>query len=213
MHYRVNVSFSYDLESEANHEEAIKMAEKDLSQRISDKLVTKRVVRVEKLVKEKHKIKLGEFTPEEVFSKISNEPTKIEFLVDDKKFYVKLNSPRYFVLQKNPACIACGLNGTTMFLEQHPADRAPHFNLYAIENGQLVMLTKDHIMPKSKGGPNIIDNYVTLCSICNNIKANFEISYQQVATLRKLYNDNKHMNKKELASFIRHNRNQMIYLP
>jgi 5-methylcytosine-specific restriction endonuclease McrA len=33
------------------------------------------------------------------------------------------------------------------------------------------MMTKDHIMPKSKGGKNHFDNYEPMCSDCNTEKA------------------------------------------
>jgi hypothetical protein len=32
--------------------------------------------------------------------------------------------------------------------------------------------TKDHILPKSKGGHNGVDNYVSCCEDCNNLKGN-----------------------------------------
>lgn len=31
-------------------------------------------------------------------------------------------------------------------------------------------MTKDHIVPKSKGGPDKIENYQTMCTECNCIK-------------------------------------------
>lgn len=44
--------------------------------------------------------------------------------------------------------------------------------MYGIdEQGQEVMLTKDHIYPKSKGGLNNIKNYQVLCSRCNSKKS------------------------------------------
>ena len=32
-------------------------------------------------------------------------------------------------------------------------------------------MTKDHIIPKSKGGKNELSNYQTMCTYCNNEKA------------------------------------------
>jgi hypothetical protein len=45
-------------------------------------------------------------------------------------------------------------------------------NLYAIDkNGNEILMTKDHIVPKSKGGANALYNYQPMCSHCNAEKA------------------------------------------
>jgi 5-methylcytosine-specific restriction endonuclease McrA len=47
-----------------------------------------------------------------------------------------------------------------------------HLNLYGIDsNGREVMLTKDHIIPRSKGGKNKLSNYQPMCIHCNKKKA------------------------------------------
>lgn len=52
-------------------------------------------------------------------------------------------------------------------------DKSFHLNLYAIdENGKEVLMTKDHIIPKSKGGADDISNYQTMCERCNEAKGN-----------------------------------------
>lgn len=49
-----------------------------------------------------------------------------------------------------------------------------HLDLYAFDDlGEMVMITIDHIKPKSKGGPNHISNYAPLCKICNEIKSDY----------------------------------------
>ena len=48
-----------------------------------------------------------------------------------------------------------------------------HFNLYAInDSGDEVLMTKDHIIPKSKGGKNHLSNYQPMCCYCNCKKDN-----------------------------------------
>ena len=91
---------------------------------------------------------------------------------------VKMNSQRYQTFaKKGIKCVHCGLEGKFFALEQNSSgtnnpDRW-HFNLYGIdEKGQEVMITKDHIIPRSKGGINHISNYQPLCSICNGLKGN-----------------------------------------
>jgi len=65
-----------------------------------------------------------------------------------------------------------GIEGKFFALEQNGMDNNRfHFNLYALdENGNEVLMTKDHIVPSSEGGKNVIDNLQTMCIICNNKK-------------------------------------------
>lgn len=88
---------------------------------------------------------------------------------------VKMNSQRYQVFfERGTDCASCGLKGSYFWLEQNKNQNgvAYHFNLYGIDDdGNEVMLTKDHIIPKSKGGKNHIDNYKTMCEKCNMKKA------------------------------------------
>lgn len=47
-----------------------------------------------------------------------------------------------------------------------------HLNLYSVnEHGEEMMMTMDHVIPKSKGGLNSLSNTQTLCSRCNFVKA------------------------------------------
>ena len=64
----------------------------------------------------------------------------------------------------------------------------PHFNLYFIDGDNYVLMTKDHILPHSKGGKDVIDNYQTMCEICNNIKAHNIVSIETLRDARSLYN-------------------------
>ena len=87
---------------------------------------------------------------------------------------VKMTSQRYQLFaEKRTVCIECGLVGTHFWLEKNKwqeGDRY-HFNLYGVRDGVEVMLTKDHIVPKSKGGKNTLSNYQTMCFDCNIEKA------------------------------------------
>ena len=52
-------------------------------------------------------------------------------------------------------------------------DKAYHLNLYAVDNnGDEILMTKDHILPHSKGGADDINNYQTMCKLCNEAKGN-----------------------------------------
>jgi len=65
-------------------------------------------------------------------------------------------------------CVGCGLEGQFFAIEAFDRDVRYHLNLYSIDNdGKDVLMTKDHIIPKSKGGKDALTNYQTMCSPCN----------------------------------------------
>lgn len=70
-------------------------------------------------------------------------------------------------------CVTCGLVGKFFVKEKLPNDNSFHLNLYAIDdNGKEVLMTRDHILPKSKGGSERLDNMQTMCTRCNGKKGN-----------------------------------------
>jgi len=73
--------------------------------------------------------------------------------------------------KKGTVCKNCGLEGIYFALERFKDAKKPHFNLYGKDpKGNETMLTKDHIIPKSKGGLNAMCNYQVLCEKCNFTK-------------------------------------------
>lgn len=118
------------------------------------------------------KTHVAQYTPEYVFNLLKLRQDGIHE-TELHGFRVKLASLRYKVFRRSCVCVACGLVGTVMSLDRSDkkGPRA-HFNLYGItESGRVVMLTKDHIVPKSKGGSNRLDNLQTMCETCNRKKA------------------------------------------
>jgi hypothetical protein len=90
----------------------------------------------------------------------------------EKDIYVRTNSERYATFKKSLTCSCCGLKGQYFALEKAKNSKSYHFNLYGVdENGNEVLFTKDHIVPKSKGGENDVSNYQTMCEVCNFKKA------------------------------------------
>jgi len=85
---------------------------------------------------------------------------------------VKMASWRYQVFKKSLKCVNCGIEGEYFQLERHIGDKSFHFNLYAELDGKPVLMTKDHIVPVSKGGKDEINNFQTMCSTCNGEKRN-----------------------------------------
>jgi hypothetical protein len=95
---------------------------------------------------------------------------------EEKTVVVSMGSHRYqLYANKGIVCANCGLEGKYFVLERGKNDDPDkfHFNLYGRnKHGHEVMLTKDHIFPKSEGGKNKLSNYQPLCFRCNQKKAN-----------------------------------------
>lgn len=93
-----------------------------------------------------------------------------------KDVAIKLNSQRYQTfLISGIVCVTCGLEGIFFGVEAFSQEKDKgyyHMNLYAIKDGEEILMTKDHILPKSKGGKNTISNYQTMCIVCNVDKGN-----------------------------------------
>lgn len=67
-------------------------------------------------------------------------------------------------------CAGCGIQANFFRKEKDVGQEKEiyHFNLYALDdNNEEILMTKDHIIPKSKGGANHISNYQTMCTHCN----------------------------------------------
>lgn len=99
-----------------------------------------------------------------------NRNAKVDFDGD----LIKGNSQRYQTFfTKGCKCTVCGIEGKYFAKERHLQDKSYHLNLYAVDdNGNEILMTKDHIVPRSKGGINDISNYQTMCNLCNEAKGN-----------------------------------------
>lgn len=72
------------------------------------------------------------------------------------------------------SCVTCGLKGAFVVVHQHIGEVAKHqngrhYDLYGIQtDGSWLMMTIDHILPRSKGGTNRSTNLQVMCATCNS---------------------------------------------
>lgn len=85
---------------------------------------------------------------------------------------IHMASHRYQLFAtKGIVCVNCGIEGQYYAKESTNINQGWHFNLYALdENGEEVLMTKDHIFPRSAGGSDSLDNYQPMCIFCNGKK-------------------------------------------
>lgn len=184
MKYHAHIEINWDFNSNLPYEEIIARFNKEFSK------YGESVIKIQPIVKN-DKVQIAEFSFSEVMSHVSNKNIKKDFQCGTETYSVKMNSQRLFLFRESCKCAACGIQGNKFILEYHVADKTPHFNLYAEENGQLVLFTRDHIKPKSIGGADQHSNYQTMCSICNNLKGHSNIHLHEIKKLRKFYNESK----------------------
>jgi hypothetical protein len=101
--------------------------------------------------------------------------------VEEKRHLVMTHSARLRLFKRSDrTCVCCGRVGNTFVLDRqlgHQDGRqdSVHLNLYCYNPGskrEYVLMTKDHIIPRSFGGSNSPDNLQVMCIICNGAKAN-----------------------------------------
>lgn len=84
-------------------------------------------------------------------------------------------------------CVTCGATGAFFAIEKpfNLEDNHYHLNLYAYrKDDSEVLMTHDHIIARSLGGADVLDNAQPMCTICNNEKSKEEV--KEVARRHKL---------------------------
>lgn len=103
-----------------------------------------------------------------------------------EEFYLKY--PEYSVRlrwemfrNKGYSCVVCGLTGThTVLWKDHPEAKGIHADLVCYTDDGMVMMTIDHIIPKSKGGTDSLDNFQPMCYPCNHAKADLDLTHEEI---------------------------------
>jgi hypothetical protein len=195
------VSLLLNLNTLLSKESVESLLEEEIKKIISNSQLFCESFRIDFSVAEPGRVRVFEIPPQKILKNLSRE--KKVFPFNGKNYEVKMNSQRYFMFKENPDCVCCGLKGTRMFLEYHPYDMTPHFNLYGEENCELILMTKDHITARALGGEDRHSNYQTMCSVCNNLKGHAFLTLDSLKILRNLYDKKKSsMTKKQIHCFI-----------
>lgn len=111
--------------------------------------------------------RLGVYSLNEVLDKVMCGECKVDF----NSYTINMNKDNLKLFFRNHVCVKCGIEGQYFAMECNGNDN-PHFNLYALKDGKEILITKDHILPKSLGGKDVISNYQTMCFSCNQEKGN-----------------------------------------
>ena len=114
----------------------------------------------------------GKYTPDEVLPYVVPETSsKLQTKLFDGD-EIKMNSLRLNVFkEKGCICVKCGVEGV-YFVKEKEINKPPteryHFNLYAIKEGEEVLMIKERIVLKSLGGKEVMENLVPMCKKCHD---------------------------------------------
>jgi len=119
-------------------------------------------------------IVLAEYPLKQILPLIGFGKPNFSVVINRKYYSVKCSSVRLECFKRNQNCVICKAQGNWWRLEQHKIDyekgNNPNFSLYDKLHKPILLMTKDHIIPKSKGGGEEIENMQTMCYPCNQKK-------------------------------------------
>lgn len=141
-------------------------------------------------------LQVSEFPLKDILAVIPDNPIPYirSFDVGDKSYKVDLGAVRYHLVKQSLICACCSVKINRCFLElnkqmteQQGVD-SYSFNFYAEcgelnGNRYLTLMTRDHIVPQSRGGQHCVENSQLLCVHCNTIKNDSDLTLQQIRAL------------------------------
>lgn len=113
----------------------------------------------------------GKYTLEEVLPYIGKSNHKFWSKEHQRRLSVRMANQRMLLMGREQDCQCCGLKGEFFYLEKSGC-LPPHFNLYGMDGEWPVLMTMDHIHPRSLGGKTEQSNLQLLCKHCNYAKKN-----------------------------------------
>jgi len=109
----------------------------------------------------------GPYTVEEIFQHVTEDVNVTDPRIDFGKFTCKVSNRIKTFRTKGTKCVKCGVEGTVFYAERSPGQAVPHLNLYAIVEGEEILITQDHIIPKALSGSDRVYNLQPMCMKCN----------------------------------------------
>lgn len=86
-------------------------------------------------------------------------------------YLINTHSRRLKCFKRDPRCAYCDRVGALWLLQKQACDTDWCLNLYAIDpNDKLVLMTRDHVFPISRGGGDALYNSTAACEPCNKKK-------------------------------------------
>lgn len=130
------------------------------------------------MIRKKNHIIYRQLSIEEVLPHIGKSNHKFWSNSHNRYVEVRCAGIRNLLWLKGTDCVCCNLKGTHFLIESAGLWN-PHLNLYSDK----ILLTADHITPKSLGGETNLENLQVLCAHCNTMKGNKIISLEDLRSL------------------------------
>ena len=94
---------------------------------------------------------------------------KDSFIVSGNRIRISMTLRTF--MRYGVKCAGCGTKARYFTIFRN--EKGSFLQLFAYDGeGKEVLMTKDHIVPRSKGGADDLKNYQPMCAICNTKKGN-----------------------------------------
>lgn len=111
------------------------------------------------------------------------------------EYLVNLRKNKFLCLRKNPRCVCCGTELSFFIMRKTRDNQAMMESCGVSDNGDIVLMTMDHIIPVSVSKKNRrsggVSQTQTMCETCNNLKSNHDVSMKNLLIVKKIYDKNK----------------------